>query len=98
MYLRENLKSRPKFAKDYSEYKEEYRAFYEKEEQVKTLLPGYMDYSSKVMSRVTHAEHFSINVSKTAETGRIVKEDNIIVFDYKNRCPLDHQAAAICIK
>jgi len=98
LYLRENLKSRPKFAKDYSEYKEEYRAFYEKEEQVKKLLPGYMDYSSKVMSRVTHAEHFSINVSKTAETGRIVKEDNIIVFDYKNRCPLDHQAAAIRIK
>lgn len=98
LYLRENLKSRPQFAKDYAEYKAEYRAFYEDEERVRALLPDYTDYSSKVMSRVTHAEHFSIDVPKAAKTGTIEKEENIIVFDYKNRCPLDHQAAAIRIK
>lgn len=95
LYLRENLKSRPKFAKEYGEYKAAYRAFYEDEERVKALLPGYEDYSSKVLSRVTHAEHFSIDVPSVARSGEIVKEETIIVFDYKNRNPLDHQAMAI---
>ena len=97
LYLRENLKSRPKFAKDYREYKKLYREFYEDVERVKALLPGYEDYSSKVLSRVTHAEHFSIDVPTVAKTGVVVREETIIVFDYKNRNPLDHQAMAISI-
>ena len=97
LYLRENLKSRPKFAKDYGEYKKLYREFYEDVERVKELLPGYEDYSSKVLSRVTHAEHFSIDVPAVAKTGVVVKNETIIVFDYKNRNPLDHQAKAISI-
>ncbi|HAU85433.1 MAG TPA: B12-binding domain-containing radical SAM protein [Lachnospiraceae bacterium] len=97
LYLRENLKSRPKFAKDYGEYKKLYREFYEDVERVKALLPGYEDYSSKVLSRVTHAEHFSIDVPAVAKTGVVVREETIIVFDYKNRNPLDHQAMAISI-
>lgn len=97
LYLRENLKSRPKFAKDYGAYKKLYREFYEDVERVKALLPGYEDYSSKVLSRVTHAEHFSIDVPAVAKTGVEVREETIIVFDYKNRNPLDHQAMAISI-
>ena len=97
LYLRENLKSRPKFAKDYGAYKKLYREFYEDVERVKALLPGYEDYSSKVLSRVTHAEHFSIDVPAVAKTGVVVREETIIVFDYKNRNPLDHQAMAISI-
>lgn len=97
LYLRENLKSRPKFAKDYGEYKKLYREFYEDVERVKALLPGYEDYSSKVLSRVTHAEHFSIDVPAVAKTGVVVREETIIVFDYKNRNPLDHQAMAISV-
>ena len=97
LYLRENLKSRPKFAKDYREYKKLYREFYEDVERVKALLPGYEDYSSKILSRVTHAEHFSIDVPTVAKTGVVVREETIIVFDYKNRNPLDHQAMAISI-
>lgn len=97
LYLRENLKSRPKFAKDYGAYKKLYREFYEDVERVKALLPGYEDYSSKVLSRVTHAEHFSIDVPDVAKTGVVVREETIIVFDYKNRNPLDHQAMAISI-
>lgn len=97
LYLRENLKSRPKFARDYGEHKKEYREFYENEELVRKLLPGYEDYSSKVLSRVTHAEHFLIDVPKVARTGKVVKEETIIVFDYKNRNPLDHQATAVSI-
>ncbi|SET41499.1 B12-binding domain-containing radical SAM protein [[Clostridium] polysaccharolyticum] len=97
LYLRENLKSRPKFAKDYGLYKKEYRAFYEEEERVRELLPGYEDYSSKVLSRVTHAEHFSFDVPCVVKTGEVVYKDTMIVFDYKNRNPLDHQAMAVSI-
>ncbi|MBR3770856.1 MAG: B12-binding domain-containing radical SAM protein [Clostridium sp.] len=97
LYLRENLKSRPKFARDYGEYKAQYREFYEDEERVRELLPGYEDYSSKVLSRVTHAEHFSIDVPSVVKSGKVVKNENIVVFDYKNRNPLDHQANTILI-
>lgn len=97
LYLRENLKSRPKFARDYGEFKAQYRKFYENEERVRELLPGYEDYSSKVLSRVTHAEHFTIDVPSVAKSGKVVKNDNIVVFDYKNRNPLDHQATAIIV-
>ncbi len=97
LYLRENLKSRPKFARDYSDYKKEYREFYEDEERVRMVLPGYGDYSSKVLSRITHAEYFSIDVLESARTGKVIKKDSIIVFDYKNRNPLDHQATAISV-
>ena len=97
LYLRENLKSRPKFARDYGEYKKQYREFYEDKERVRALLPDYEDYSAKTLSRVTHAEYFSIDVPAVVKTGEVVKEDTIIVFDYKNRNPLDHQATAISI-
>lgn len=97
LYLRENLKSRPKFARDYGEYKKEYRAFYENKELVRKLLPGYEDYSSKVLSRVTHAEHFSMDVPAVVKTGKVVRKETLIVFDYKNRNPLDHQATAISV-
>lgn len=97
LYLRENLKSRPKFAKEYGEYKKAYREFYEDEERVKALLPGYEDYSSKVLSRITHAEHFSFDVPSVVKTGDVEKQETIIVFDYKNRNPLDHQATTVSI-
>lgn len=97
LYLRENSKSRPKFARDYGEFKAQYREFYENEERVRELLPGYEDYSSKVLSRVTHAEHFTIDVPSVAKSGQVVKHENIVVFDYKKRNPLDHQATAILV-
>lgn len=97
LYLRENLKSRPKFAKDYSEHKTLYREFYEDEEQVRGVLPGYEDYSSKYMSRVTHAEYFEFDVEQTAKEGVQVGQPNMVVFDYKYRCPLDHQAGTVVI-
>lgn len=97
LYLRENLKSRPKFAKDTSDYKNVFREFYGDEERVKRLLPGYEDYSSKVLGRITHAEHFSVDVPSTVRTGKAVKQETIIIFDYKNRNPLDHQATTVSI-
>ncbi|SFR71792.1 B12-binding domain-containing radical SAM protein [Anaeromicropila populeti] len=97
LYLRENLKSRPVFARDYGIYKEQYRVFYEDEERVRELLPGYADYSSKRMSRVTHMEYFSVDIRETVRTGNPSGEANFTIFDYEQRCILDNQAKTIAI-
>jgi len=95
LYLRENLKSRPKFAREYGEHKTLYREFYENEDEVRDLLPGYEDYSSKFMSRVTHIEYFDCDIEQTAKEGKKAGNPNMVVFDYKYRCPLDHQAKVV---
>lgn len=58
MYLRENLKSRPEFAKDLAEYKERMWNFYKTEEEKRTYLPAYKEYDFKQMARMTHLEPF----------------------------------------
>ncbi len=58
MYLRENLKSRPEFARDLAEYKESVRSFYKEEEETRRYLPGYAQYDSKQLARMTHLEPF----------------------------------------
>ncbi len=95
LYFRENLKSRPAFAKDYGIHKKLYRKLYDDQEWTRNNLKGYEDYSSKVLGRITHAEYFSVDVEKTALSGMIVKEPNVVVFDYKNRDVLNHQAGTI---
>ncbi|NLZ80928.1 MAG: B12-binding domain-containing radical SAM protein [Clostridiales bacterium] len=89
LYLRENIKSRPSFAEDESEYKEFVRRFYEEQEKENTLLPDYLGYNSKQMSRMTHIEKFCINPFT------MKKEETYILFDYKNRNPLTYEARTL---
>ena len=58
MYLRENLKSRPVFAKDLADYKERMWNFYKTEAEERTYLPAYVEYDFKQISRMTHLEPF----------------------------------------
>ena len=58
LYLRENAKSRPVFAKDLKEYKKEIHDFYKKEEQDRAYLPDYEEYDWKQMEKMTHMEPF----------------------------------------
>ena len=58
MYLRENLKSRPEFARDLAEYKERMWDFYKTEAEERTYLPDYKEYDFKQISRMTHLEPF----------------------------------------
>ncbi len=62
MYLRENLKSRPEFARDLTEHKEAMRSFYRREEETRQYLPRYEAYDSKQLARMTHLEPFSFPV------------------------------------
>lgn len=86
LYVRENLKSRPSFAEDETEYKTFVRKFYEAQEKENTVLLDYIGYNAKQMSRMTHIERFCINPFT------LKKEETYILFDYKNRNPLTYEA------
>ena len=92
LYLRENLKTRPDFAKDNTVFKSYYRNFYQNEERIKTYLKNYSDYNSKQISRITHFESVSIDILETVQSGSIVPKKQFILFDYKNRNPLNYEA------
>ncbi len=79
LYLRENLKNRPAWAKDTGISKEEERAFYDREEKERKYLPGYRE-TAPALKRLTHLERFS---------------DGLILFDYRNRDPLTGNAKEI---
>lgn len=87
LYLRENLKSRPKFALDNAPYKDRYRAFYLKRN----------NGMGKNTGSLSHIEHFEIDILKTVKEGAAYKGDYFILFDYQNRNPLNYEAAAIVV-
>jgi len=77
LYLREDMKSRPKFAKSQMEYKKIFREFYEVSQEDRTS---------------THLEHFNFDVIISAQTGQAVKKEQLLLFDYSNRDPLSKAA------
>ena len=72
LYARENMKTRPHFAKDPSEWKNESRDFYQKEAETRTLLPSYTTYDWKQLQRMTHVEVFDYDVLGNGEKARTV--------------------------
>lgn len=71
LYLRENVKSRPEWAVELTPYKEQIRRFYQEEEVGRKYLPGYKDYDSRQMAKMTHLEPFSYPVWDVAEMERV---------------------------
>ena len=94
MYLRENVKSRPEFAKDLAPYKEEMRDFYRKEEETRIYLPEYREYDSKQLARMTHLEPFSYPVWEIQLRGQVKESEEpvFVLFDYEKRNPLTGDA------
>ena len=95
LYLRENLKSRPQFLTDISEYKEAIHSFYLDEDNVREALPGYDMYNTKQIERMTNVEYFSIDVDELIKTGEIVHKDKFILFDYANVNKVNQAAMTI---
>lgn len=102
LYLRENLKSRPSFAKDQTKYKEKYHNFYGIIQQMnkeglmeldgkKNVLPDYKEYQARQMARMTHLECFSYDLATLEETGEVKAKEQHILFDYKKRNPLNQE-------
>nr|WP_300836990.1 B12-binding domain-containing radical SAM protein [uncultured Acetatifactor sp.] len=98
MYLRENLKTRPDFAQDTDQYREEIRAFYQMEEKERRYLPDYKEYDWKQLSRMTHLEPFAYPVwdrSLMAEECESKGRSGgcfLVLFDYRRRDPLTCEA------
>ena len=78
-YLRENAKSRPIFARDLEEHKDDIRKIYRNPKLVRGL-ESYVNYSTKQIEHMTHVEVF---------------EDKYILFDYRNRDALTKSATMI---
>lgn len=83
LYLRENAKARPTFAKDYQVDKELTRKFFQWEEENRKILKGYESFDKRQMSKMTHVE---------------VLDGKHVLFDYKNRDPLSHDATSYIIE
>lgn len=82
LYLRENSKTRPAWAPDLSEYKEEIAMFYQEEAKNHALMPGYEGYSYRQLRTMTHLEIFS-----DGNGG-----GDMVLFDYKRRSHLTQDA------
>ena len=83
LYLRENLKSRPSFARDLTPWKERIRLFFREEEKQPRYLKGYEGYDARQMGSMAHVE--------------VMGDGSMILFDYKNRDALTYNAKAVKI-
>lgn len=92
LYLRENSKSRPVWAGDLTEYKEEFRSFFRREAENPEHLTGYAGYNSKQIMNMTHSEVFFYDVLNNG--GSLPCR---VVFDYRNRSPLTGNAAVVVL-
>ena len=81
LYLRENVKSRPTFARDLSSSKDFVREFFQKEEKTPEHLSGYEGYDSRQMAKMAHLEP--------------LRDGTYLLFDYKKRDPLSNNARTV---
>ena len=95
LYLRENLKSRPDFSPENAIDKEKLRLFFEREAQNPQYLKHYEGCKSVQLLRMTHIERFSYTVWHENPLDCTVRQEASVylLFDYKNRNALTHDAA-----
>lgn len=89
LYARENMKTRPAWAKDLKAYKRDIWEFYLKEEETHEYLPEYEGYDEKQLARMTHLERMDYD----PDTG--VREPCWILFDYRSRDVLTYDAKMV---
>lgn len=71
VYLRENAKSRPSFARDLSPFREAVKAFFIEEGKSRRYLKGYEEYDSRQMGKMAHIE--------------VLRDGTMVLFDYLHR-------------
>ena len=99
VYLRENAKSRPSFAKDLSAYKERVNCFYRAEEKHRedgsNRLKNYEDCDARMMVRQLHIEPFSYDIFGEEPTYRKLDKEVFALYDYRQRNPLTYDAELV---
>ena len=81
LYLRENVKSRPSFARDPAACKDAVKAFFKREAEEPVYLTGYEGYDSRQLIKMAHMEPMG--------------DGSFVLFDYKNRDALLGNARAV---
>lgn len=97
LYLRENMKSRPSWAKDNSGWNKTYLEFFRQEEVAKLYIKDE-PYDSRKAARQHHLEYWDFDVEETAARGMKCGEAGHILFDYNNRNPLSGDGNTVKIK
>ena len=96
MYLRENVKGRPEWARDTAQYKKEWKSLYR--EQGERLFPKEVQagtYDSKKAANQSHIEVFEIDIKQFESSGEIEKKEVFCLFDYSRRNPLNRAARTV---
>lgn len=96
MYLRENVKGRPEWARDTAQYKKEWKVLYR--EQGEKLFPEEVQagtYDSKKAANQSHIEVFGIDIKQFESGGEIEKKEVFCLFDYSRRNPLNRAARTV---
>ena len=78
LYLRDNVKNRPVFLGENRVMPDEAAAFYKAEEEERRYLSGYESYDRRQMRKMTHLEKIG---------------EEVLLFDYRKRNPLNGDAA-----
>ena len=78
LYLRDNVKNRPAFLGENRVMPDEAAAFYKEEEEERRYLSGYEGYDRRQMRKMTHLEKI---------------REEVLLFDYRKRDPLNGDAA-----
>ncbi|HIV41397.1 MAG TPA: B12-binding domain-containing radical SAM protein [Candidatus Mediterraneibacter guildfordensis] len=78
LYLRDNVKNRPAFLGENRVMPDEAAAFYKAEEEERRYLSGYEGYDRRQMRKMTHLEKIG---------------EEVLLFDYRKRNPLNGDAA-----
>ena len=81
LYLSENVKSRPTFARDLRDSKDFVREFFQREEKTPEHLSGYEGYDYRQMAKMAHLEP--------------LRDGTYLLFDYKKRDPLSYNARTV---
>ncbi len=106
IYLRENAKSRPVFARDLGAWKQEIMCFYRKQEEAPDILKEYAEkgFSGKQMAHMTHMDIFCYPVwdkewlEKEKPESVYAGKETMVLFDYEKRNAMTHEAAYEMIK
>lgn len=97
IYLRENMKSRPDFAGDLSQYKEKIWNFYNDEKRLREALSGYEEYQPKQIAKMTHIEVFSYPVWEMDGSMERMGDKKMALFDYRKRNSLTKEATIMVL-
>ena len=94
-YRRDFAKEKPTFVKPDSEtQKREIRAFFDRECETHRYLHGYEGYVTRQLYHMVYLGEYTVDIQRLLKDGTLQKrEPYYILFDYKNRNPLNYAAA-----